>query len=79
MLREPINSCADVLYNGPLINLAVLAHAVFERASEEVVLNIAWMTFGTLLKALRLAKLRVSAREHARFDEVRQGQVNRTA
>ena len=28
MLREPINSWADVLYDGPLINLAVIAHAV---------------------------------------------------
>ena len=37
---------ADLLYNGPLINLVVLAHAVFERASEEeVVLNVAWTTF----------------------------------
>jgi hypothetical protein len=64
----------DVLYDGPLINLAVLAHGLLSRASEgglgDVNLDMAWKTFETLLKSLGLAQVQVSAPARARFNEV---------
>jgi hypothetical protein len=62
---------ADVVYDGPLINLAVLAYGVLSDASErDVNFDMAWKTFETLLKSLGLAQVRASAPARARFDEV---------
>jgi hypothetical protein len=61
----------DVVYDGPLINLAVLAFAVLSRVNErDVDLDIAWRTIEILSTALGLAQPRASAKARARFDEV---------
>ena len=64
----------DVLYDGPLINLAVLAHGLLSLASKgglgDVNLDMAWKTFETLLKSLSLAQVRVSELALKRFNEV---------
>ena len=61
----------DVLYDGPLVNVAVLADAILSRASdEEVDLDMAWKTFETLLKTLGLAQVWASVQARARFSEV---------
>ncbi|KAH9983790.1 hypothetical protein BJV74DRAFT_593982 [Russula compacta] len=74
-VREPLPSdqemWADILYDGPLINLAVLAYAVLERAREQdIILDFAWKTFGTLLKTLGLGQVRASTLARARFNGV---------
>jgi len=62
---------ADILCDGPLINLAVLAYAALSRSSEEEVdLDMAWKTLETLLKALGLGQVRASIPARARFDQV---------
>jgi hypothetical protein len=62
---------ASVVYDGPLINLAVLANGVLSRASKgDANLDMAWKTLETLLKSLGLAQIRASAQAHAQFDEV---------
>ena len=62
---------ADVAYDGPLINLAVLANAILLRVGEEDVnLGMAWKTIETLLKSLSLAQVQVTPPARARFDEV---------
>ena len=59
------------LYDGPLINLAVLAYAVLSRADEgDINFDMAWKTLETLLKSLGLAQVRASSLARARFDEV---------
>jgi Family of unknown function (DUF6535) len=61
----------DVIYDGPLINLAVLAYAVLSLANEgDINLDMAWKTFEVLLKSIGLAQLQASAQARARFDEV---------
>jgi hypothetical protein len=61
----------DVVNDGPLINLAVLAHAVLSRDSAgDPNLDMAWKTLKTLLKSLGLAQVRASALARAQFDEV---------
>jgi hypothetical protein len=61
----------DVVYDGPLINLAVLAFAVLSRVNEgDLDLDIVWRTIEILSTALGLAQLRASAKARARFDEV---------
>ncbi|KAN0116486.1 hypothetical protein V8E52_005867 [Russula decolorans] len=63
---------ADV-YDGPLINLAVLVYAVLSRVDEgDVNLEMAWKTLETLLKSLGLAQVRASPLARARFEEVLQ-------
>ena len=62
---------ADVVNDGPLINLAVLAYAALSRDSEgDPNLDMAWKTLEILLKSLGLAQVRASAPARARFDEV---------
>jgi hypothetical protein len=59
------------VYDGPLINLAVLAYAVLSRAGEgDVNFDMAWKTLETLLKSLGLAQVRASPPARARFEEV---------
>jgi hypothetical protein len=61
----------DVVYDGPLINLAALAFAVLSRINEgDLDLDIVWTTVDILSTALGLAQLRASAKARARFDEV---------
>ena len=61
----------DVVYDGPLINLAALAFAVLSCVNEgDVDLDIVWRTIEILSTALGLAQLRASAKARARFDEV---------
>jgi hypothetical protein len=61
------------VYDGPLINLAVLAFAVLSRADEgDVNFDMAWKTLETLLKSLGLAQVRASPLARARFEEVLQ-------
>ena len=61
---------ADV-YDGPLINLAVLAYAVLSRADEgDDNFDMAWKTLEILLKSLGLAQVRASSLARARFEEV---------
>jgi hypothetical protein len=61
------------VYDGPLINLAVLAYAVLSRADEgDVNFDMAWKTLETLLKSLGLAQVRASPLARARFEEVLQ-------
>ena len=62
---------ADVVYDGPLINLAVLSYAILLRASEgDVHLETAWKTLEILLKALGLAQVQASVPAFTRFTEV---------
>ena len=62
---------ADVVYDGPLINLAVLSYAVLSRASErDVNFDMALKTIETLLKSLGLAQVRASALARTRLGEV---------
>ena len=62
---------ADVVYDGPLINMAVLSYAVLSRASEwDVNFDMALKTIETLLKSLGLAQVRASALARTRFGEV---------
>ena len=62
---------ADVVYDGLLINLAVLVCAVLSRDSEENVnLDMARKTIETLLKSLSLAQVQVTAPARTQFDEV---------
>ncbi len=62
---------SDVVHDGPLINLAVLAFAVLSRVNEgDVDLDIVWRTIEILSTALGLAQLRASAKAGVRFDEV---------
>ena len=62
---------ADVVYDGPLINLVVLAYAVLLRASEgDINFDMAWKTIEILLKSLGLAQVQASVPARARFDEV---------
>jgi len=59
------------IYDGPLINLAVLAYAVLSRADEgDVNFDMAWKTLETLLQSLSLAQVRASSLARARFEEV---------
>jgi len=61
----------SVLYDGPLINLAVLAHGVLSCAkSDGVDLEIAWKTFKTLLETLGLSQVRASRQVRERFTDV---------
>ena len=60
-----------ILYDGPLINLAVLANGVLSYSNDEGVnLDIAWKTFETLLRLLGLAQVRVSDQVRTRFTHV---------
>jgi len=60
-----------VLYDGPLINLAVLANGVLLCSNDEGVnLDIAWKTFETLLKLHGLAQVRVSDPARMWFTDV---------
>ena len=62
---------ADVVYDGPLINMAVLSYAVLSRVSEgNVDFDMAMKTIETLLKSLGLAQVRASALARTRFGEV---------
>ena len=62
---------ADILFDGPLINLAVLAYSILSRTSEEEVnLDMAWKTLEILLKALGLVQVRASDSARARFYQV---------
>ena len=62
---------SDVLCDGPLINLAVLAYSVLSHLGEEEInLDMAWKTLATLLKALGLAQVRASILARERFDQV---------
>ena len=62
---------ADILFDGPLINLAVLAYAILSCAGEEEVnLDMAWKTLEILLKALGLVQVRASGSARARFYQV---------
>jgi hypothetical protein len=65
---------ADILYDGPLINLAILAHAIISHANddvdEEINSHMARKTFETLLKTLGLAQVWASGQARARFTEV---------
>ena len=59
------------VYDGPLINLAVLAYAVVSCADEgDVNFDMAWKTLETLLKSLGLAQVRASPLARVRFEEV---------
>ena len=59
------------VYDGPLINLVLLAYAVLSRADEgNVNFDMAWKTLETLLKSLGLAQVRASPLARARFEEV---------
>jgi hypothetical protein len=61
----------DVVHDGPLINLAVLAFAVLSRVNEgDVDIDIVWRMIEILSTALGLAQLRASAKAGVRFDEV---------
>jgi hypothetical protein len=60
---------ADVLYDGPLINLVVLANAVLSHEGD-VDLDMTWTTFEILLKSLGLAQVRATRSTLDRFDEV---------
>ena len=61
----------DVVYDGPLINLAALSFSVLSLVNEgDVDLDIVWWTIEILSTALGLAQLRASAKARARFDEV---------
>lgn len=60
-----------VLYDGPLINLAVLANGVLSCSNDEAVnLDIAWKTFETLLKLHGLSQVRVSGQARTWFTDV---------
>ena len=62
---------ADVLYDGPLINMAVLSYAVLSRVTEgNVDFDMAMKTIETLLQSLGLAQVRASALARTRFGEV---------
>ena len=62
---------SDVLCDGPLINLAILAHSVLSCVGEEEInLDMAWKTLAALLKALGLAQVRASIPARERFDQV---------
>jgi hypothetical protein len=62
---------ADVLYDGPLINFAVLAYAILSRAhDDDIRLDMAWKMFEILLKTFSLCQVRASALARARSDEV---------
>jgi len=53
---------ADVLYDGPLINFAVLAYAILSRAhDDDIRLDMAWKMFEILLKTFSLCQVRASA------------------
>jgi hypothetical protein len=53
---------ADVLYDGSLINFAVLAYAILSRAhDDDIRLDMAWKTFEILLKTFSLCQVRASA------------------
>jgi hypothetical protein len=59
------------VYDGPLINLALLAYAILSRADEgDVNFDMAWKTSETLLKSLGLAQVQASPLARARFEEV---------
>jgi len=60
-----------ILYDGPLINLTVLANGVLSCSNDEGVnLDIAWKTFEPLLKSHGLAQVRVSDQVRTRFSHV---------
>jgi len=64
---------ADTLYDGPLINLATLAHAAiwhWNASGEEVNPHMVGKTFETLLKTLGLAQVRASCQARTQFTEV---------
>ena len=73
-LLEDKNMWKDVVYDGPLVNLAVLACGLLSHTIEgklgDVNLDMAWKTLETLLKSLGLAQIRASALARARFEEV---------
>jgi len=61
----------SVLYDGPLINLAVLAYGILSCSNDERVdLEIARKTLKTLLKILGLFQVRASGQVRARFTNV---------
>jgi len=60
-----------VLYDGPLINLAVLANGVLSCSNDEGVnFDIAWKTLETLLKLHGPAQVRMSDQARTRFTQV---------
>jgi len=64
---------ADTLYDGPLLNLAILAHAAISHrhaSDEEVNPHMVWKIFETLLKTLGLAQVRASCQARTQFTEV---------
>jgi hypothetical protein len=59
------------VYDGPLINLAVLAYAILSRADEgDVNFDMAWKTLEALLNSLGLAQVQASPLARGRFEEV---------
>ena len=61
------------VYDGPLINLAVLAYAILSRAQVDegsVNFDMAWKTLETLLKSFGLAQVEASSLARKLFDEV---------
>jgi hypothetical protein len=62
---------ANVVYDGPLINLAVFAYAVLLHTREgNIGFDMAWETTETLLKSLSTAQVRASALARSQFDKV---------
>ncbi|KAI0262551.1 hypothetical protein BC834DRAFT_971921 [Gloeopeniophorella convolvens] len=62
---------SDLLYDAPLINLAVLANAVLSRSSaQEVHLTMPWKTLEALLKAFDIVQVRASPETQSRFHDV---------
>jgi hypothetical protein len=62
---------ANVVYDGPLINLAVFAYAVLLHTREgNIGFDMAWKTTETLLKSLSTASVQASALARSQFDKV---------
>jgi hypothetical protein len=62
---------ADLIYDGPLINVAVLAYAILLRVTEAGVnFDMALKMIETLVKSLGLAQVQASAPALIRFNEI---------
>ena len=62
---------ADVIHDGPLINVAALAYAILLRVTEaDVNFEMALKTIETLVKSLGLAQVQASAPAFNRFSEI---------
>ena len=70
-LPSDVEQVRQDVYDGPLINLALLSYVVLAHADEgDVNFDMAWKTLETLLKSLGLAQVRASPLARARFEEV---------